>query len=194
MKRLLLTGFFILSLFFSHFTMVLAVDTYRFDPEHTYVLWRINHLGFSPQVGKFVMVEGVLKADEAKPSDSKMNVVIQMDKVVTGIPKLDEHLVGSDFFDVAKYPTATFVSNKVVKTGKDTGQVYGTLTLLGVSKPIVLDVKLLKQGVHPMKNMNSLGFVATAKIKRSDFGIKKYLPALGDDVQLEIGAEANMAE
>ncbi|MCW5584108.1 MAG: YceI family protein, partial [Gammaproteobacteria bacterium] len=108
MRSLLARLFILLTLFFP-FTVLLAAETYHFDPQHTYVLWRINHLGFSIQYGKFSMVDGTLVVDEAKPQNSKVNVTINMDKVTTGIPKLDEHLLSSDFFDVEKYPTATFV-------------------------------------------------------------------------------------
>src|SRR5262245_9559370 len=125
-----------------------ATETYKLDPNHTYVLWHVPHFGYSTQVGKFVMIEGTLTVDEAKPENSKINVIIHTDKMATGIPKLEEHMASDEFLNVKKYPTATFVSDKVVVTGKDTGKVYGTLTLLGVSKPVTLDVKFLKQGIH----------------------------------------------
>jgi len=170
-----------------------AAETYNFDPMHTYVLWNISHFGFSVQAGKFTMIDGTLIVDAKKPQDSKVNVTIHTDDLVTGIPKLDEHLKSKDFFDVATYPTATFVSNKVVPTGADTGKVYGTLTLHGVSKPVVLDVKMLKIGMNPIKNIKTVGFSATTTIKRSDFGINAYLPNLGDEVTIDIGVEANLA-
>ncbi|VVC75637.1 Protein YceI [Aquicella siphonis] len=170
----------------------LASETYEFDPMHTYVLWHINHFGFSIQTGKFTMVEGKLVVDDAKPQNSQVNVTIPMQNIATGIPKLDEHLASSDFFDVKKFPTASFKSTKVEVTGKNTGKVYGKLTMMGVTKPVTLDVKLLKEGMHPMKNKKSLGFKATASFKRSEFGLDKYAPALGDEVQIEIGAEANL--
>lgn len=170
-----------------------ASETYQFDPMHTYVLWHINHFGFSIQTGKFTMVDGSLVVDEKKPQNSQVNVTIPMQNIATGIPKLDEHLASDDFFNVKKYPTAVFKSTKVEVTGKDKGKVYGTLTLLGVTKPVILNVKLLKSGIQPMKNKKSLGFTATTSFKRSEFGLDKYLPALGDEVQIEIGAEANLA-
>src|SRR5690606_22937984 len=98
---------------------------------------------FSEQTGKW-MAEGTLSLDEAKPQNSKVNVTINVNDVITGIPKLDEHLKKEDFFDTAKYPTATFVSNKIRLTGKDKAKIEGTLTLHGVSRPVVLDVNLRK--------------------------------------------------
>ena len=166
-----------------------ATETFVLDPGHTYVLWHINHFGFSNPSGKW-MAEGTLVTDEKKPADSKLHVTIQVDKVDTGIPKLDEHLKGQDFFDTKKYPTATFVSDKVTVTGKDTAIVKGMLTLRGVTKPVTLKVKLNKIGVSPITNKKTAGFTAIAKLKRSDYGITAYLPGLGDEVKLEIEAEA----
>lgn len=166
-----------------------ATETYTLDPGHTYVLWHISHFGFSNPSGKW-MAQGTLVADEAKPETSKLNVTIQVADIDTGIAKLDEHLKGKDFFDTETYPTATFVSKKVTMTGKDTAKVQGILTMHGVSKPVTLDVKLNKIGVSPITNKKTAGFTATAKLKRSDFGITTYLPGLGDDVKLDIEAEA----
>lgn len=167
-----------------------AAENYTLDPMHTYVQWHISHFGFSYPSGKWMVKSGTLVLDKAKPQDSKVNATIQVDTLVTGIPELDKHLTAPLFFDVTKYPTATFVSNKVTLTGKDTAKVQGILTLHGVSKPVVLNVKLNKAEVSPITDKQTAGFSATAMIKRSDFGITAYSPGLGDDVQLDIQAEA----
>jgi polyisoprenoid-binding protein YceI len=166
-----------------------TTETYTLDPGHSYVSWQINHFGFSNPSGKW-LANGTLSVDEKKPQNSKVNVVIKVADVVTGIPKLDEHLRNADFFDTDKYPDATYVSDKIVVTGKDTAKLYGTLTLHGVSKPVTLNVKLNKSGVSPITNKKTAGFTATADLKRSDFGITKYLPGLGDKVKLNIEVEA----
>ncbi len=171
-----------------------TAETYKIDPMHTYVLWRINHFGFSIQVGKFTMIDGTISGSEQEPEDCKVNATIYMNKLSTGIPKLDEHLESADFFDAKKFPTATFVSNKVEVIGTHTAKVYGMLTLHGVTKPVTLEAKLLNVGMHPMKNVKSVGFTATTTFKRSEFGIDKYLPMLGDEVQIDIGAEANLTK
>jgi polyisoprenoid-binding protein YceI len=190
MKRL-----FTLILFFSLLLIgtAEAADTYVLDPGHTYVLWRISHFGFSNPSGKWY-ANGTIILDETKPENSKLNVTIQTDSIDTGIPKLDEHLKSKDFFDVKQYPTATFVSDKIKMTGKDSAKVFGTLTLHGVSKPVVLDVKLNKLGISPISNKKTAGFSATTKLKRSDFDIKAYLPGLGDAVKIDIEAEANKSD
>ena len=182
------------SLFLSLFTTAFAAaETYNIDPTHTYVLWHISHFGFSNPSGKWMVAEGKIILDEAKPQDSKVDITIHTADLVTGFVKLDEHLKSNTFFDVAKFPTATFVSDKVDVTGKDTAKVHGMLTLHGVTKPITLDVKLNALGMHPISNKKTAGFSATANLKRSDYDMKAYLPGLGDDVVLDIQVEASKA-
>ena len=167
-----------------------AMDKYTVDDSHSYVGWQISHFGFSNPSGKW-MATGTLELDKDKPAASKANITINVADIITGLPKLDEHLKGEDFFDTAKYPTATFVSDKVTMTGKDTAKVAGMLTLHGVTKPVTLNVKLNKAAVSPINHKMTAGFSATATLKRSDFGINAYLPGLGDEVKLTIEVEAN---
>lgn len=165
-------------------------EKYIIDSSHSYVTWHISHFGFSHPSGKW-LANGTLMLDKEKPENSKVDVTIQMTNVVTGIPKLDEHLTGKDFFDVKKFPVATFVSQKVEVTEKDKARVYGTLTLHGVSKPVVLKVKLNKLAVSPITHKDTAGFTAITTLKRSDFGIDAYSPGLGDKVKIRIELEAN---
>jgi polyisoprenoid-binding protein YceI len=167
----------------------LAEENYTLDPTHSYVEWHISHFGFSNPSGKW-LVQGTLTLDEKNPQQSKINVTINIGDLVTGIPKLDEHLKTADFFDASKYPTATFVSQKVMKTGKDTAKVMGILTLHGVSKPLTLDVTLNKIAESPITHKKTAGFTASATIKRSEFGIDKYVPNISDEVKIHIEAEA----
>lgn len=168
-----------------------APETYIVDSSHANIGFKINHFGFSNPDGKFPDATGTLVLDAAKPEASTVKISIPVDHVLTGIPKLDEHLKGADFFDTAKYPTATFTSTKVEVTGKDTAKVTGNLDLHGVVKPVTLDVKLNQLGENMFKKKTA-GFSATTALKRSDFGIKTYLPALGDDVKISIELEANL--
>lgn len=167
-----------------------ATDSYTFDPNHTYVQWNINHFGFSNPSGKW-MVNGTLVLDPMKPENSIVNATIDVGSIVTGIPELDEHLKSLLFFDTVKFPTASFVSNKVELTGKTTAKVYGILTVHGISKPIILDVTLNKIGVNPINDKDTVGFTATTTLMRSDFGITTLLPGLSDEVKIYIQAEAN---
>lgn len=170
-----------------------AADTYVLDSSHVNIDWRVSHFGFSSPSGKLPGATGTLVLDEAAPANSKLDVTIKPGDVVTGIPKLDEHLRSAEFFDVDKFPTATFVSTKVTPTGASTAKVEGNLTLHGVTKPVTLDVKLNKIGENMFKKKTA-GFSATTTIKRTDFGITTYAPALGDDVALTIEAEANLQQ
>lgn len=162
---------------------------YTIDPAHSYVLWHINHFGFSNPSGKW-FVNGNLAIDEQNPQNSQVNVTINLTDMVTGIKELDDHLRGAEFFDTTKFPTATFKSNKVVMTGKSTAKIDGVLTLHGVSKPVTLDVTLNKQGKSPITDKESIGFSGHTQLNRSDFGITSVLPGLSDQVPIEIELEA----
>ncbi|HSW93500.1 MAG TPA: YceI family protein [Gammaproteobacteria bacterium] len=181
-------------LFFILFALIFIqttafAETYQLDNQHTYVLWHISHFNFSNPSGKW-MADGTLVLDEKKLQDSKVNAVIHIATLTTGIKALDEHLMKPLFFDVQQYPDATFVSDKVNVTGKTTAKVHGILTVHGISKPVTLDVKLNRSGVSPITNKPTLGFTAKTVIKRSDFGMTALLPGLGDDVKIDIEAEA----
>lgn len=182
---------YITFLFFIFPGWVKAAETYLLDKGHTYVQWRINHFGFSSPSGKW-FAEGTLTLDETKPENSKVSATIHTGDIVTGIPKLDDHLKGKDFFDVQTFPTASFVSHKIDLKGKDAAVVQGVLTLHGVSKPILLNVHLNKIGKSPITNKKTVGFTATTQFNRSDFGISKFLPGLGDKVDITIEAEAQL--
>jgi len=169
-----------------------AADTYTLDPSHTNITWHAEHFGFSKPNGKFPGVQGTLTLDEQKPENSKVNVTIQTASILTGIAKFDAHLKSADFFNVEKFPTATFVSDKVEPSGKDMAKVQGTLTLLGVAKPITLDVKLNKIGENPINKKKTAGFSATTTIKRSEFGMSYGTPGVGDEVVVTIESEANL--
>lgn len=123
-----------------------------------------------------------------------MNATIKLANLVTGIPELDKHLKSKLFFDVERFPTATFISNKIDVLSKTTAKVHGMLTLHGISKPVTLDVTLNKVGKNPINDKMTIGFTATTEIKRSDFGINAYLPNLGDEVKIDINAEAYQAK
>ncbi|MBI2786173.1 MAG: polyisoprenoid-binding protein [Legionella longbeachae] len=181
--------FLLLPLFIFTSPLYAEPETFILDNNHTYVLWSIDHLGYSTQFGKWY-ASGQIILDKDNPSQSKVNAKIDVADMVTGIPQLDKHLRGKLFFDTEHYPTATFVSDKVNVLGKNTATVDGILTLHGVSKPVVLQVTLNNLGMNPISNKMTAGFTATTSIKRSDFGINTLLPSLGDTVDIKIGAEA----
>ncbi|MCA1935265.1 MAG: YceI family protein [Asticcacaulis sp.] len=167
-----------------------APETYALEATHTEVVFSWTHFGFSKPTAKFMNAVGTLVLDEAAPANSSVEVSFAIDGLNTGVAALDEHLKKPDFFDAAKYPTATFKSTKVDVTGKDTANVTGNLTIHGVTKPVTLAVKLNKIGAN-MKGVKTAGFSATGQIKRSDFGMGAYVPAVSDEIDLVITAEAN---
>lgn len=168
-----------------------AADTYTFDPHHTSVIWSAGHNGHSSPHGIFSNIEGTLTLDEAAPENSKLDVTVPVTMVATGIAKFDEHLKSKDLFNVAQFPDAKFVSTKVEKTGDKTAKVTGDLTLLGVTKPVTLDVTLNQIAPNPMNKKQTAGFSATGIIKRSDFGMNYAIPNVSDEVKIQIEAEAN---
>jgi polyisoprenoid-binding protein YceI len=189
MKKYVTRSVIIFSIFFSFPIFLYAADTFTIDPNHTYVLWHVNHFGFSSPSGKW-WAQGSLVLDKDKPQNDKVNATINVGEVVTGIKELDDHLKSKQFFDTAAFPTATFVSNKVNVTGKDSANVQGILTMHGVSKPVTLKVKFNKAGMSIITNKITVGFSASTKLKRSDFGMKTLLPGLGDEVTIDIELEA----
>lgn len=166
-----------------------AADKFILDNQHSYVLWEIEHMGFSKQVGKWY-VDGSVLLDKEHPDQSKVEATVDIAHVITGIPELDKHLKGKSFFNVEAFPKATFTSTKVDVINDKSAKVTGTLTLHGVSKPVTLMVTLNKADKNPMTNKMGVGFTANTTIKRSDFGMNEYLPNLGDEVTIQIGAEA----
>lgn len=176
------------------FAGVAKAETYNFDPSHTTILFHANHFGFSNPSGRFSIKDGALVLDEKDPKNSVVNVTIDMHSVLTGVPKLDEHLQSPDFFNTAQFPTAVFKSTKVEVTGKDTAKVTGDLTLHGITKPVTLDLKLNKIGVNPISQKKTAGFSGSTTLKRSEFGIDKYVPNVSDDIRLDIEAEANVGQ
>src|SRR5438874_2231724 len=123
----ILTQIFILCSFFSLLVgSAEALETYKLDKPHTSVIWHANHFGFSNPSGKWY-ADGTLLLDEANPQNSKLDVFIDLASLNTGMTKFDEHLKSTDFFDVKQFPTATFTSNKIMMTGKDSAKVSGML-------------------------------------------------------------------
>ncbi len=159
------------------------------DRDHARVIFSYTHLGFSQSYGLFTESGAKLHFDPKAPANSSLEVTVDLNGIDTTVPKLDEHLKSAAFFDVAKYPTATFKSTKVVVTGPTTGTITGTLTLHGVTKPVTLQARFNGGGVSPITKAYVVGFNAVGQIKRSDFGISAYVPAVSDEVTLNISAE-----
>ncbi|MDB5476942.1 MAG: YceI family protein [Phenylobacterium sp.] len=162
--------------------------TYAIEPSHTRVLFAVDHMGTSTWYGDFTHASGSLKLDPKNPAASQLDVSVQMASVSTTNAVLDGELKGPDWFDAAKYPAMTFHSTKVTVTGPGRATVAGELTLHGVTKPVVLDARFKGAGPNPMTKAYTVGFDANGKIKRSAFGVSKYVPLVGDEVDLILSA------
>jgi polyisoprenoid-binding protein YceI len=160
------------------------------DPMHTQTIFTISHLGYSTVTGSFHDIKGQVSLDEQRPSDSSVDVTIQTASIDTDVPARDKDLQSAGFFNVDKFPTMTFKSTSVKKTGGKTADVMGDLTLLGVSRPVTLKVTFNREAPNQMRNNAMVaGFTATTAIRRSNFGMKAYLPYIGDDVHIVINFE-----
>jgi len=165
--------------------------TYTLEPNYTQGVFRWNHLGFSSPAAQFSQGTGTLEFDPADPVRSSVSVTIPLSTLNTGVPDLDEDFRSTDFFDTARFPSATFKSTRVEKGSmKDKLKVTGNLSLHGVTKPVTLDVTLVKLGTNPRSSLPTVGFDALTTVKRSDFGLGKYVPQVGDEVEMRIIIQA----
>lgn len=167
-----------------------AADTYALDPAHTQTIFTINHLGFSTITGAVHDLKGTLLLDTAKPENSTVEVTMAADSVDTGFAARDKDLQGPMFFNAAQFPTMTFKSTRIKKTGAKTADIQGDFTLLGVTKPLTLKTTFNRMAQDTTgTNVYKAGFTATTTIKRSEFGMKAYVPYVGDDVNVTINFE-----
>ena len=163
--------------------------TYAIEPEHTEVVFGVSHFGFSTYYGQFPGASGVLKLDGVNPAASQLDVSIPVAQVWTASAKLTDELKSADWLDAAKVPAMTFHSTKVTLTGPATADVTGDLTLHGMTHPVTFKVVFKKAGVWAMTQKYMVGFDITGHVKRSDFGVSKYVAyGLADDVELTISA------
>ena len=168
----------------------LSAETYTIDPVHSSVGFSLRHV-VSKFTSSFTKVTGAINYDAAKPEASTVEATIAIDSVATANEKRDAHLKSPDFFDTAKFPTATFKSKSWKKTGENTFDVTGDLTIKEVTKEIVLKTTLVGTGPG-MGGATLTGWEGTTTLKRTDFGVglEKFLPVLGEDVTITVGIEA----
>jgi polyisoprenoid-binding protein YceI len=170
-----------------------AADSYTVDGLHTFAHFKINHMGFSTLHGRFDKTSGKITLDTQAKTGS-MDISIDTNSISTGYAKRDADLEGPDFFNAAEFPAMTYKAGKFHFKGDKPVAVDGELTLLGVSKPVKLTIADFHCGMNPMHKKPECGADATAEIKRSDFGMKTYLPknggpGIGDEVKLEFDIE-----
>jgi polyisoprenoid-binding protein YceI len=163
-------------------------DSYKIDPVHSAILFKIGYLGVGIIYGRFDSFSGDITFDQSDPSKDAVNVEIKTDSVDTNATNRDKSLRGPDFFDAAQFPTATFKSKSIKKIDDKTFEITGDFTLRGVTKPLTLKANLIGTGPGP-KGETRTGAEASASLKRSDFDVKAMLPAVDDQVNLIIAVQ-----
>jgi polyisoprenoid-binding protein YceI len=166
-----------------------APETYVLDGSHIYPRFSYSHLGLSTQLSRFNTTTGKVVFDKAAKSGS-VDIEIDAKSVDTGSTLFNQHIQGEDFLDTAKYPKAIFKSTNVVFEGEKPVKVEGNLTIKGVTKPVTLIVTSFQAMPHPLQKKDAIGANAFTTIKRTEFGMGKYAPNVGDDVRIDIAIEA----
>ena len=167
-----------------------AATEYSLDPQHTSVVIAWNHFGFSNPTAYISDVSGKLSFDKDNPEKSSVHVTLPVKTIDTHVKALTDEFLGKEYFDVKTYPEATFQSTRVESKGGKKYDVEGNLTIKDITKPVVLHATLNKQDMHPMVKKEAIGFDATGVIKRSDFKLDKYVPAVSDNVTITLSTEA----
>ena len=170
--------------------------TWNFDAAHTAVTFSARHMMVTTVHGRFAPPTGKLVFDPANPAASYVEATIDATTISTGVDQRDAHLKSADFLEVDKFPTITFKSTKIEKTGGNGLKITGDLTVHGVTKPVTLDAKVNKIGLFEIPGVvkaHTAGFDATTVIRRSDFGVTKFLPAVSDEIPVRITLDAKLA-
>ena len=159
---------------------------YTVEAGHTRIEFSLSHMGFSTWWGDFTGASGSLTLDPKQPASDRLSITLPIASVTTTNAKLDGELRAPDYLDATKYPTASFVSTQVTPTGAGRADVMGQLTLHGVTRPVTLHVKFNGAGVNPLSKAYTVGFDAEGVIRRSEFGVAKLVPVVGDEVTLRL--------
>jgi len=182
-----MTGFAMLMLQIGE---VRAADTLKVDPVHSFVTFRVQHLGVSHVWGRFNNPGGTIVIDDADPSKSTFAIEVKTASVDTGNEKRDGHLKSADFFNARQFPTISFKSTSVKSSGDNKFEVTGDLTLHGVTRPLTVTIERVGAGDKGGQFGYRAGFDASFAIKRSDFGMTNMVGPVGDDVNLWVSLEA----
>ncbi len=167
----------------------MAADSFTIDSRHTFPVFEVNHLGFSTQRGRFNNVTGKIMLVPSQKSGS-IEVNIDSASIDMGMDAWDKQMRGEDFFNVEKFPSMSFKSTRLVYDGDKLVGAEGDFTLLGVTRPVKLEVKGFTCGTHPINKKALCGADISTVIKRSEFGMTKYVPSISDDVVIKIPVEA----
>lgn len=165
-----------------------TAGSYVVEPGHTRVQFTVSHMGFTNWYGDLTGASGSLSLDPRSPTTSKLDITIPVSSISTTNAKLDDELRSPQWLDATGYPTIRFVSTRIVREGPRAASITGNLTFHGVTRPVTLKTTFHGSGVDPVAKAYTVGFDATTSIRRSDFGVKTYVPLIGDTVDLRISA------
>ena len=165
------------------------LGSYAVDKAHTTILFKVNHMGFSTFVGRFNEFEASLDFDSEHIERSNLHAIVNMASVDVNNPSFEDSLKGRFWFDVERYPQAIFTTHSASVTGSGKLTFLGDLTFLGKTLPFSVDVKFNGSATNLLTQKYTLGFDASGILKRSDYGLDQYIPAVGDEITLEIYAE-----
>lgn len=174
---------------------------YQLDETHASLTWKVSHLGLSDYTARFTKFDATIDFNPTSPMQSVVNASVDPMSIETDYPypekkDFDEELAtGSNWFNAGEFPTISYTSTKIIKTGENTGKMHGDLTFLGVTKPLVLDVTFNKaMEKQPFSGRPMLGFSATGTLQRSKWGMDNLVPNIGDTVELLIEAEFGLPQ
>jgi polyisoprenoid-binding protein YceI len=163
--------------------------TYAVDRAHTYVTFSYFHQGLSYPLLRVTGIDGELDLDNTKLEDSTVSIAVDANSIRTNLDYFDKELASRKFFHAEKYPYITFATHSYRPRNESSGELTGFITIRGITKLIVLSVVINGAMQHPMLKMPVIGFSATGALRRSDFGLDRFVPMVADRVDISIEAE-----
>ena len=163
--------------------------TYAVDPTHAYVTFSYLHQGLSYPLIRATALDGELELDAQAIENSSAHIAVSVDSIRTNTPYFDKELASPKFFNAAKFPHITFSSARYEAAGERSGQLHGTVTIRGISRPLVLDVQINGAMENPITKKPVIGFSASGELRRSDFELDRFIPAVADEVSIDIEIE-----
>ena len=162
---------------------------YGLDKSHGYITYTYSHMGYStPHVG-FRSFDVGLVLDNENTANNAVDVTIDATSIDSRVDAFNGHLNGPNFFDTANHPTITFKSTSFEDAGEDKFNIAGDLTIKGVTKSVTLDATLVKAANHPMRKTPTIGVTAETKVSRSEWGLSRAVPNVGDEITIFISVE-----
>ena len=165
-----------------------GTSTWQLDPNHSTAQFTVRHLGISNVQGDFTKVTGTVELDDQDITKSSVNITIDVNSIDTRVKMRDDDLKSEHFFNVAQFPTITFQSTKITKTGDNSAKMIGNLTIRGVTKEVTLDITGPTAAIKAMGGLRR-GAAATTKVNRQDFGVSADPGMVGDEISIQIDLE-----